>query len=229
MSRPYYQDESVTIYNADCREVLPSVEGDVCISDPPYSEETHAGARTGGDGSQVLVNFASIAPADLIAVFSLLRIKRWCVATVDWRHIAPLSDNPPSGLRFVRFGAWVKPNGSPQFTGDRPAQGWEAVAILHAESGEKMRWNGGGHHAVWTVNKQNSQHPTGKPTELINRFVTLFSDEGETIIDPFMGAGTTLYAAKNLGRRAVGIEIDERYCEIAAERCRQGTLFGEVA
>ena len=67
-------------------------------------------------------------------------------------------------------------------------------------------------------------HPTPKPRWLIERLVQASSGYGQTVLDPFMGSGTTLVAAKNLGRKAIGIEIEERYCEIAAQRCSQGAL-----
>jgi site-specific DNA-methyltransferase (adenine-specific) len=175
------------------------------------------------------VDFASVDSGTLREVFALANPARWCVATMDWRHIADLEREPPAGLRFVRFGIWVKPNGAPQFTGDRPATGWEGVAILH-RADVKLRWNGGGGHGVWTVNKENTAHPTGKPLRLVQRLVTLFSEPDELVCDPFMGSGTTLLAAKNLGRRAVGVELEERYCEIAATRLNQGVLdFGGAA
>jgi site-specific DNA-methyltransferase (adenine-specific) len=219
---PYYEHGGVTIYHGDCRDILPLVEADVCITDPPYSAQTHEGART-GDGADKLVDFDPYSAEELAITFGALRVRRWVVATMDWKHIAAWAEDPPIGLRFVRFGIWVKPNGSPQFTGDRPAMGWEGVAILHTHTGP-MRWNGGGHHAVWSANKVNSLHPTGKPPELVERFVALFTDPGETIVDPFMGAGTTLRAAKDLARKAIGIEREERYCEIAAERLSQSVL-----
>jgi site-specific DNA-methyltransferase (adenine-specific) len=122
------------------------------------------------------------------------------------------------------MGIWRKPDGAPQFTGDRPGTGWEAVAICHREG--RKRWNGGGSHAFWEFPKCQNQsgHPTGKPLGLFKAFVGAFSEEGETILDPFMGSGTTLEAAKSQDRKAIGIEIEERYCEIAAKRCAQGVL-----
>ena len=69
-------------------------------------------------------------------------------------------------------------------------------------------------------------HPTPKPLSLMSLFVRLHSESGDLVLDPFMGAGTTLRAAKDLGRRAIGIEIEEKYCEIAAKRMGQETLFG---
>ena len=67
---------------------------------------------------------------------------------MDYRQAVPLLDDPPFGLRGIRFGIWVKPNGAPQFTGDRPASGWEAIGIWHNEK-TKLQWNGGGHSAAW--------------------------------------------------------------------------------
>ena len=234
--KPYYQDEYVTLYHGDCRDVLFMLYRhdvpflcDVLISDPPYAEETHKGART-GDASVPLVNFPPIAASDIRLVLERAKVRRWAVATMDWRHIAEIERQPPAGFRFVRFGVWVKPNGAPQFTGDRPATGWEGVAILHRENGEAMRWNGGGSHAVWRFNKVSGEHPTTKPQPLMQRLVSLFSESGETILDPFMGSGATLVAAKSLGRKSIGIEIEERYCEIAARRLSQGVLdFGGAA
>lgn len=226
--KPYYEHGGITIYHARCEDVLPEVQADVIISDPPYADETHQGART-GDGTRALVDFDSVTAADLRSVFASANVARWVVATMDWRHIAAMETDPPAGLRFVRFGIWVKPNGAPQFTGDRPATGWEGVGILHRD-GVPMRWNGGGAHGVWSFNKVNSLHPTGKPLQLVQRFVQLFSDPGETVLDPYCGGGTTLRAALNLGRRAIGIEADERHCETAARRMTQEVLdLGDAA
>lgn len=227
---PYYQDESVTLYHGDCREVIVRLdEVDHVITDPPYDETTHRGARSlarsySAKSTVCNIDFASITADSLSQLFGTIRARRWLIATMDWRHIPTLETHPPSGWRFVRFGIWVKPNGAPQFTGDRPATGWEAIACLHRDVAGKMRWNGGGHHAVFTHNKVNGQHPTAKPESLLLELVEQFTDPGETILDPFMGSGTTLAAAKRLGRKAIGIELNEQYCEVAAHRLSQGAL-----
>lgn len=147
----------------------------------------------------------------------------WWVATMEWQHIADLERTPPDGWRFIRFGIWTKPNGAPQFTGDRPGTGWEGIGIFHCGDGA-MSWNGGGRHGVWNTPKISGDHPTQKPITLIREWVDLFSNPGDTILDPFMGSGTTLRAAKDLGRKAIGIEISEEYCEIAVRRLRQQVL-----
>jgi site-specific DNA-methyltransferase (adenine-specific) len=118
----------------------------------------------------------------------------------------------------VRLGIWRKPDGSPQFTGDRPGMGWEAIAICHRPG--RKRWNGGGRHAVWEYPKGNNRtgHPTEKPLRLFADLVRLFTDEGETVCDPYMGSGTTGVACVRHGRRFVGIEIDPRFYAIAEKR-----------
>jgi site-specific DNA-methyltransferase (adenine-specific) len=142
---------------------------------------------------------------------------------------------PPERMEFVRFGIWDKPNGAPQYTGDRPSQGWEAIAILH-RAGKRKKWQGGGSRAVWRCNKSHQDayegnHPTVKPLELVERLIRLFTDEGDTILDPFMGSGTTGVACMRTGRKFIGIEKDESYYEIACKRiadaAAQASLFTE--
>ena len=231
--KPYYQDDAVTIYHGDCRELLPHLRANVglVLTDPPFSEETHKGARTArnygfsqGDTDHPLITFDPLSYEDICAALAATATRRWLIAFMDWRHVARLAESPLPDHRFVRFGIWNKTNGAPQFTGDRPAQGFEAIAILHRED-EKLCWNGGGSRAVWTYAKEpHNEHPTQKPEPLIRELVQLFSNPGDLLVDPFMGSGTTLRAAKDLGRRAIGIEIEEKYCEIAAKRMAQEVL-----
>ena len=227
LPKPYYEKDGIVIYNAHCRNILRELPcADLAITDPPYGKETHAGART-GDGDKILVDFSSITADELRGIMELANIKRWWISFMEWRHIAELERKPPINLEFIRMGIWVKPNGAPQFTGDRPGTGWEGVGLFH-KPGKKF-WNGGGHHAVWIDNKENTLHPTGKPISLINRLMDLFSLPDELVLDPFMGSGTTLLSAKELGRKAIGIEIEEKYCEIAAKRLSQDVFdFTEI-
>lgn len=230
LPKPYYQAGGITLYHGNSLELLPEMIGEVAvghvITDPPYSDYTKNGARThpnvGFDRANSIYIDFEISLDDLRSVLCncALISSRWVIATLDWRHIAPLADTPPIGLKFIRFGVWIKPDGAPQFTGDRPAPGWEGVAIFHSAH-HKMRWNAGGSRAVWThsiVRASEIGHPTPKPIPLMLELITQFTDPGETILDPFAGSGTTLLAAKRLKRKAIGIELNEDYCRIAAER-----------
>lgn len=228
--------EGVTLYLGDCREILPTLgKVDAVVTDPPYSDQTARGARTRNDdafGGDVLVPF-SISEKDLLEAFDLCGslCRRWMVASIDWKYGSKIEANPPHGLKFVRAGAWCKPNSAPQFTGDRPAPGWEFVAILHSTS-DKMRWNGGGKRAIWvTPAVKANGHPTPKPEDLMLEWIEDFTDEGETILDPFMGSGTTGVAAVKLGRKFIGIEIEPKYFDIACRRIsealKQPDLFIE--
>jgi len=233
---PYYADDHVTIYHGDCREILPGLErGDVLLTDPPYSQATHDNVRTWNDTAQATTNtsrvidFAGITVADLRAVVELASVRRWAVFTCDVSMAAHLLIEPPSGFEFVRQCVWVKRRGAPQLTGDRPAMWWEPIVHLHPPG--RKRWNGGGHHGnYFDDTDRETPHPTSKPLSMIRSMVERFSDPDELVVDPFMGSGTTLRAAKDLGRKAIGIELDERYCEIAANRMGQEVLdFGGVA
>ena len=208
---------SITIYKGDCVEVmklLPKV--DIVITDPPYGEETHSGARTGESGDELLVTFDSQTAEQTEQQFEqFVEIaNRWVIATIEWRHMLALSKRD----WFIRFGVWVKPNWMPQYTGDRPGTGWEAVAICH-RPGKKV-WNGGGRLAVWNYPKVHGFHPTGKPLPLIKSWLVDFSNEGDTILDPFGGSGTTAVACKDLKRNCIMVEKEEAYCQIAVNRLK---------
>lgn len=240
--KPYYEDDAVTLYHGDCREVLATMEDrsvDCVITDPPYSDRTHEmtrsnsqGARRHGNrvlsGSFGFDSVTDVEVCDLLAEAG--RISRgWVVANVDYRHAFGFDAAPPAGLRLLRIGVWVKTNPNPQISGDRPAQGWESIAYLH-RTDVRPSWNGGGRAANFILGSdQKTGHPTSKPLVMVAQFVRWFSKPADTILDPFAGSGTTLRAAKDEGRKAIGVELDERYCELIAKRLAQDTLFGGVA
>jgi len=223
-------------------EVLPTLpQVDAVVTDPPYGEKTHAGQRSlkryeDPPGGHVAIDFDCITADELRKVFGLCRARRWLVSFIEWRHCLPLEIHPPPGLEFIRMGVWTKINPMPQLTGDRPGTGWEAIAIFHP-AGAK-RWNGGGKSAVWMHETSRcnwfgaSNHPTEKPVGLVMDMIGKFTDQSETILDPFTGSGTTGVACVKTGRKFIGIEIEERYCEIAARRLdaeiSKGNLFAEA-
>lgn len=143
-----------------------------------------------------------------------------------------------SPMKYKRACAWVKPDSTPQLNGQGPAQGYECFVCAWNGSGH-ARWNAGGKRGVYTHCVNNSErhgeHPTEKPRRLMAEIIGDFTNDGETILDPFMGSGTTGVAAVQMGRDFIGIEREERYFEIACRRIeeaqRQGDLFldGEAA
>ena len=228
-----------TLYLGDCREILPTLpKVDACITDPPYGEHTHANAKSNrGSGSErKAIDFDSLTSDSLRQIFQRCAglCDRWLVATMDWRHIAEFDKAPPDGLELVRFGVWVKTNPMPQISADRPAQGWEGIAYMHATAGQKKHWNAGGSHGNYIGPViTDGNHPTGKPLPLFSKFVQNFTDRGNTILDPFMGSGTTGVAAVQMGRQFIGIECEHRYFDIACKRIeeaqRMTDMFGHSA
>lgn len=219
--KPYYEHDGITIYHGDCESVLGCIDMvDCVITDPPYGERTNVGARNClGNESPITYAAMNVEKVCNLIPRWISICKRWVIVWYDIESIGKMADSAPN--EYIRAGFWRKPDATPQFTGDRPAMAGEACAIFHRIG--KKRWNGGGHAAYWEAYTERERlgHPTPKPLTLLTKLVTQFSDEGETILDPFMGSGTTLRAAKDLGRKAIGIEIEERYCEIAAKRLSQ--------
>lgn len=210
---------NATLYLGDCIEVLPLLgKVDAVITDPPYADRTHKMAKTnkGKGHGNTLVTFAALKDEEFIACMDqwLKAARGWVVATCDYRHARLAYDFP----EFIRLGAWVKPNPMPQISADRPGQGFETVLILHA--GEiKKKWNRGGASGVWTFPViDGAEVSTQKPLQLLNAFVSDFTQIDEVIADPFMGSGTTGVAAVSQGRRFIGIEKDPERFDIACRR-----------
>lgn len=183
---------------------------DVLITDFPYSEKTHAGART-GDEKTKLVKFSSITEQRLRAYLVLVAplIRTWAVFTADRAHVAAFEEEPPAGWKFMQYGVWHKPGAAPQFNGQKPAAGWEAIAVMHRDVPGVTRWNGGGHDAVWRVPVVRGEHETQKPITLLQAWLRDFTNKGDSVFDPFAGSASTLIAARAMSRHATGIEIDK--------------------
>lgn len=221
------------ILRDDCRAIMRLLGDrsfDHVITDPPYSRHVHENHRTskdGFDGVAKELGFDPLSPAlrwECAQHFARIA-RRWILVFCDheggeaWRQ-----DLIAAGAKFVRFGLWIKPNAAPQFTGDHPAVGHEVIVICHAarKSG-RLRWNGGGKHAIWRhtivggASHERTEHTTQKPLGLMSSLVRDFTDSGEWILDPFAGSGSTLVACRRLGRRALGVEIDRKWA-LAADR-----------
>lgn len=205
---PYYQDSLVTIYHGDCREVLDglAVEFAAILTDPPYG---HGKRWSGGTwGAAPMYSDAKQWDAEKFDNAALLGILGRSPANIVWG--GNYYSLPPSRCWFA----------------------WEKSSKMQTMADFELAWTSFDRPAKLFREDRNPdgarQHPTQKPLSLMSWCVG-FLPAG-TILDPFAGSGTTLRAAKNLGRRSIGIEVSEKYCEVAAEKCGQEILdFGEVA
>lgn len=240
MIAPYWQSEAhgIALYHGDAWAIVPELpRPDHVISDPPYGERTKKGARStrrtqhlSDDAHELgapIVPWA-VSAQSLRDLCTLVSARRWSLLFCDYIHAACLDANPPSGLRHLRTAPWVKPNGAPQLSGDRPAHSFETIACLHADGA--CRWNSHGKRGVYEhLVVANAVHPNEKPQPLLRKLMCDFTDRDELIADPFAGSSAHLLAALSLGRRAWGVELEERWCEVGAKRLedaiRQGVLF----
>lgn len=237
-----FTDGKVRLYSADAFKMIESWPKDETytfehmMGDPPYDAKTHEGART-GNRDKKLIDFQAFTPDDLCRLLVLLaqHITRWAVFTADNAHVRVLERSKLPGWEFIREGIWVKEARTgrvpaPQYTGDRPGMGWEKIVFMHRVKSahcpkhERIRWNGGGRHSVFTHAIEPGVHPTQKPVSLYGEFVRLFTDPGEEILDPMCGSATTLLAARNHGREATGIELDPANVKKAKARLAQTVL-----
>lgn len=230
---------NATIYLGDCREILPMLpKVDAVITDPPYEAEAHTDMRRTSRGIQTgqndVLDFAAMDEATrrFVAEAAVSTCHGWALffcqveATAVWRDALIAA-----GAKYRRSMAWVKPDSSPQFNGQGPAQGYECISASWCGAG-KSRWNAGGKRGVYTFNCNTGRwggHPTEKPVALMEALIADFTDAGALVADPFMGSGTTGVACFNLGRRFIGVEREPKYFEIACRRIedaqRQGRLI----
>lgn len=212
---PYYEESGITIYHGDCREILPSLpKVDLVLTDPPYGI-----GYGGGWGTKTIHTKQHVKTEKIKGDDQPFNPSLW----LNFEHVAMFGaqhyyDRLPSG---GTLHVWDKRGEYlPFYTAD-----CDMIWINRKEVGRIFR-------CVWrglcreTEHDQRIEHPTQKPMRVMRWLLEMFPDADVTL-DPFMGSGTTLRAAKDLGRKAIGIEIEERYCEIAANRLRQEVLqFG---
>lgn len=214
--KPYYEHGGITIFHGDCREILPQVKADVLVTDPPYgiAVDTDNSRFSGGTLGNIAKRGNGIGPAGGKPVvgdgepFDPAFLVDVCGDAIvwGWNHFA---NKLPRGSCLV----WLKRYD-------------EAFASFLSDA--EVAWFSRGHGVYCRRDLSNNSialtrvHPTQKPVSLMT-WCLGFLSQG-SVLDPFMGSGTTIVAAKQLGRRAIGIEIEERYCEVAAKRLSQEVL-----
>lgn len=202
--QPYYEHAGITIYHGDCREILSSVSAEIALTDPPYNVGLD---YCDGDRREDYLEWCEEwffkCPRPTVFTCGSMNLAMWhAIETPLWTC------------------AWVKTNQN-SFNRLGGPNMWEPVLVYGKPSKRVDR-------DVWDIpiagQDECSGHPCPKSLRFWKALAKSFTLESETILDPFMGSGTTLVAAKNLGRKAIGIEIEEKYCEIAAKRLAQEVL-----
>lgn len=209
--KPYYEDDLVTLYHGDCLKELAWLEADVLVTDPPY-------------GMAYVSNFSKYGKTEAIAGDASLEARD--AVLVAW-----------GGRPALVFGTWrmPRPNSVKHVLvwdkGDSPGMGdlaipwgpsWEEIYVLGSgftgkREGAVIRVPG-----LAAGDRRRPDHPTPKPTRLMEQLITKCPPG--VVADPFAGSGSTLVAAKALGRKAIGVELEEKYCEVAAKRLAQDVL-----
>ena len=219
---PYYEDDLVTLYNTDCSDfmgMLPPKEGilpahiDMVLTDIPYNiSQRHGGLRE-IDYGEWDKGFSLESVWSNIPIANNIYI--WCSAE-QLSHILTKMAGHNYSTRAI---AWAKTAPSPMNGEHIWLSGMELCAFGKLSG---ATFNGHCETNVITMNSpRNKQHPTQKPLALFQKLIQNSSNPKDLIYDPYAGSGTTLRAAKDLGRRAIGVEISEEYCEIAAQRLQQ--------
>lgn len=246
--KPYYDENGITIYHGDCREVLPQLEAvDLVLTSPPYNlregQEHKGGLRVGHSGSQwarghIAHGYESYGdnlpyPEYIHWQHEILRLcwdRLTPTGAIFYNHKPRIVRGelrlPPAmsvGLPLRQIVTWDRGGGfNCTQSGYMPVVEW---LIVLAKEGFRLRDKSAS--AVgdcWRISPElNTPHPAPFPLKLATQ--VLSTTAASIVLDPFAGSGTTLLAAQRLGINAIGIEISEVYCELAAKRLSQASLF----
>jgi len=250
MIKPYYQDDYCTIYNGDCLDILPEFSKvDLVLTDPPYGttackwdsiiplEEMWTQLkRIIKDNGAIVITAAQPFTTKLIS--SNYNMFKYCWY---WDKVLPrghlnAKKMPLRVIEDIVVFYKKSPIYNPQktkghkrkvsntiYTKDGNGEQVYGKEIRNTFYDSDERYPNG-KIIISTANQHNKVHPTQKPAALMEYLIKTYTNENETVLDFAMGSGSTLRAAKNLQRKAIGIEIEEKYCEIAAKRLEQEVL-----
>jgi site-specific DNA-methyltransferase (adenine-specific) len=219
--KPYYEADGVTLYHGDCKEILPSLAGDALVTDPPFG--IGWARATWNDRPEETPDLMHW----LVGAAERTVPNGWCFVFQSMPNVSRFHEWFPAGWRIFaacKNFAHIRPTGI--------WHSWDPVVFWRngAKGGPNSGPNSGHVNRDYYVGNvagmfgAGIDHPTPKPIDTMKHIVQLAAPEGGLIIDPFSGSGTTLLAAKETWRRAIGIEIEERYCELTAKRLSQRVL-----
>lgn len=220
---PYYEHAGITIYHGDCREILPALDKvDLVLTDPPYGVN-YKGGQLNPYRDKLVNNDRNVYDWVIPILFQICDGPCYIFfagtrASYIFQAVA-LAKGKIHALII-----WNKINATYTAINSQYKQRHEPILYCKGAN-SKTLWCGPTNECtVWDipVEANNQYHPTQKPVAVMKRAIR--NHNSQTILDPFMGSGTTLRAAKDLGRRAIGIELEEKYCEIAARRLAQEVL-----
>lgn len=231
--KPYYDSEGVTLFLGDCREILPTLQKcDLLLTDPPYKQSTGGGGLIAKRQT-----YAAIRPlSDFDPEWFLSTLAT--IGKAAHGYIFCSKDLLPAYTAFLGKSGWGWDMLAYTKANPIPAKNNKYLSdieylIFYREAG-KCYFNNNAPFSFYSKVKRTIctpsefGHPTEKDVDIIGQLIQVSTREGDLVLDPFVGSGTTLVAAKAAGRRAIGIEIEERYCEIAARRldraARQQTM-----
>lgn len=222
----YYQDDHVTLHHGDCTEITEWLNADVLITDPPYgvNHSTHGKnapiikgeARTGRSAKRVLTTEHTAIRDEAIALWA----PRPAIVFGSWRAPRPLDtrfrlvwDKIIPGMGGV--GVWKPQDEEIYVVGD-----WPNPRTISRTDSSVLRFKA-------LRGKTRPDHPTPKPVDLMEYLIE--RSPAGTVADPFAGSGATLLAAKNLGRKSIGVEMEEQYCELIATRLTEAENAEQLA
>ena len=203
--KPFYSEKGITIYHGDCREILPSLSEPVLFADPPYGVDKAEWDKSFDQEWQLFAAGSCEVMAITPGIVNLLSMARY-IGDHSYRWAMSIYIENAIVRGALGFGNWIP-------------------VLIYAREGKSI-YSCSQDATSIAIRGQMPEHPSPKPFDAM-RWILSRLPEG-CVIDPFMGSGTTLRAAKDLGRKAIGIEICEKYCEIAARRLSQEVLsFGD--
>jgi site-specific DNA-methyltransferase (adenine-specific) len=230
---PYFEEDGITIYHGDMREIAPALAFQCVVADPPYGETSLEWDCWLDDWPRYLLS-------------SSIERQLWCFGSMRMflNQDIVWEKHNGSGFHADRFkrvhehalqfytGEWSRIYHAPVFTQDATARTVRRKIrpphMGNTGASEFVAIDGGPHLMRSVIQARSchgyADHPTQKPTEILTPLIEYSCESGGLVLDPFMGSGSTLVAAKSIARRAIGIEIEERYCELAAKRLSQGVL-----